>query len=109
MKAHYGQYLRRVLQYLRPYRKLAAASLCLMLIGSAAALLVPWPLKILVDHVLEKHPMPHYLVAMLGSLAADPVTLLVTVVVGGLGIALLTNGLHVLSNYVNTHRTTDRA
>jgi len=48
LKSSYTQYLRRVLQYLRPYWKLAAVSLVLTLLGSGVALLVPWPLKLLV-------------------------------------------------------------
>ncbi|MGA2656604.1 MAG: ABC transporter ATP-binding protein [Verrucomicrobiota bacterium] len=102
MKSPYVKYLRRVLRYLRPYRKLAAASVSLTLLGAAAALLVPWPLQILVDHVLEKRPAAAWMQTLLGPIAKDPISLLFFAVISGLLLALLMNGLHVLNNYVNT-------
>jgi len=91
-----------MLRYLRPYRKLAAASVSLTLLGAAAALLVPWPLQILVDHVLEKRPAAAWMQTLLGPIAKDPISLLFFAVISGLLLALLMNGLHVLNNYVNT-------
>jgi ABC-type multidrug transport system fused ATPase/permease subunit len=102
LKSPYVKYLRRVLRYLRPYRKLAAASVSLTLLGAAAALLVPWPLQILVDHVLEKRPAAAWMQTLLGPIAKDPISLLFFAVISGLLLALLMNGLHVLNNYVNT-------
>jgi ATP-binding cassette, subfamily B, bacterial len=101
VKSSFTKYLPRVLRYLRPYRKLAVVSVMLTILGSAAALMTPWPLKILVDHVLEKNPMPAWL-TMLGPIAKDPIALLLFAVIGGLFVALTLNGLHVLNNYVNT-------
>ena len=43
------KYLRRVLPYLRPYWKLTAVSVALILLGALDSLLAPWPLKYLVD------------------------------------------------------------
>jgi ATP-binding cassette subfamily B protein len=95
-------YLRRVFRYLRPHSKLAVMSLLLMLVGSAAVLLTPWPLKILIDNVLEKHPLHGWLAIVLGPFASNSMDLLLFAVIGGLLVALLTNGLHVLANYINT-------
>jgi len=74
----------------------------LTILSSLAALLTPWPLKIVVDHVLEQHPVPHWLVSLAGSSAQNRIALLMMAVIGGLGVALATNILHVISNYVNT-------
>jgi ABC-type multidrug transport system fused ATPase/permease subunit len=70
--------------------------------SALAALLAPWPLKIVVDNVLGDQPLPARLERLLGAAAASPTELLLVAVLGGLGVALAINALHVLSNYVNT-------
>lgn len=96
------KYVSRVLRYLRPYWKLAAASVLLTILSSLAALLTPWPLKVVVDHVLERHPIAPGLAQVLGPAAGDRGDLLLVAVLAGLALALAVNGLHVLHNYVNT-------
>lgn len=96
------KYIPRALRYLRPYWRLAAISVALILLSSAAALLMPWPLKVLVDNVLEGHPLPPFLAGIFGSGSDVRFTLLVFAVLAGLAIALIDSGLTVLSNYVNT-------
>src|ERR1051326_4223427 len=95
-------YVGRVLGLLRPYSRLAAGSVVLTILCSLAALLIPWPLKIVVDNVLEKHPLPLGVSHFLGQWGAQRGTLLLMAVGGGLIVALATNVLHVISNYVNT-------
>lgn len=95
-------YVTRVLRFLRPYSKLAAGSVLLTMLCSLAALLGPWPLKIVVDNVLEQHPLPGALSHLPGDVSGNRGALLLAVVIGGLVIALATNLLHVVSNYVNT-------
>ena len=73
------KYIPRALRYLRPYWKLAAVSVLLIVVGSLIGLLAPWPLKILIDSVLENHPLPPFLVSFLGSLAKNRFGLLVIV------------------------------
>ena len=46
---------------LAPYWKPLTAAFVVMLAGSAAALLEPWPLKIVFDHVLGSKPPPSWL------------------------------------------------
>jgi ABC-type multidrug transport system fused ATPase/permease subunit len=91
-----------VLRFLQPYSRLAAGSAMLTVFCSLAALLIPWPLKIVVDNVLEQHPLPGGLSHLLGHLGVNRGTLLLVAVIGGLIVALATNLLHVVSNYVNT-------
>jgi ABC-type multidrug transport system fused ATPase/permease subunit len=74
----------------------------LTILSSLAALLTPWPLKVVVDHVLERHPIAPGLAQVLGPAAGDRGDLLLVAVLAGLALALAVNGLHVLHNYVNT-------
>ncbi len=96
------RFVPRVLPYLRPYWKLAVASLIITLVVTAVSLLSPWPLKILLDNVLGKDPLPTILGLPLGPLAQDRFSLLVLVVLFGLGLTLAENALGVVSNYVHT-------
>src|SRR3954454_22988983 len=95
------KYFPRVLRYLRPYWPLAVFAVALIVVGGLTDLLSPWPLKVLVDHALGDHPAPPWLAALVGS-ATERHSLLIVAVVSGLVIALLHNGLAVISNYVNT-------
>ena len=45
-KAYDARLMRRLLRYLRPYRKRAAGSVALILLGAAFSLLLPWPLSL---------------------------------------------------------------
>ncbi len=96
------KYVVRTVRYLRNYRGLATASVVITVLSSLSALLAPWPLKIVVDHVLEKHPLPAGIARVFGIFGTDPGTLLAMAIVAATGVALLVNGLHVLSNYANT-------
>jgi ATP-binding cassette subfamily B protein len=92
----------RVLRYLLPYWQLAAASVLLTILSAGVALLLPWPLKILVDNVLGNQPAPPPLDRFLGLLGLDKMQFLAIAVISGVTFALLENGLLVLSNYVTT-------
>ena len=48
----------KLIPYSRPQRGGLALVMLLMLIGVALDTLKPWPLKLLVDHVLEGEPLP---------------------------------------------------
>ena len=49
---------RSVRSYLRPYWRVFAWALTQVLFISALELLKPWPLKIIIDHVLANNPLP---------------------------------------------------
>lgn len=95
-------YFRRVLHYLKPYWKLAAGSVVLIVLGALAGLLVPWPLKILFDHVLADRPLTGPLAWVLGPLHLGRTGLLLFAVLGGVVVTLVQHGLTVFDNYVNT-------
>ena len=70
-------------------------------VGSVAiGLLLPWPLKIVVDSVLGSRPLPDVLNDSFGGV--DRVTLLILAVLAGLTFTLLVNGLSVAMSYLNT-------
>jgi ATP-binding cassette subfamily B protein len=96
------KYFWRVLHYLRPYWKLACGSVIITIASVAAGLLMPWPLKLLVDNVLGNEPIPTVLSGLAASGGHDRTVLLAVIVVIGLVVTLLVNVLDVLENYVNT-------
>ena len=100
--SQFGRLVPRVLKYLKPYSRLAAGSILATVLGVLVSLLTPWPLKVLVDYVLEKNPMPPWLLAVTGWVGADRVSLLFLAVFAGLAVVVLHNGLTVWQSYLNT-------
>ncbi|HTL29776.1 MAG TPA: ABC transporter ATP-binding protein [Tepidisphaeraceae bacterium] len=96
------KYFARVLRYLKPYWKLAAISVVGILLLGGLGLLAPWPLQILLDNVFAKQPLPQWAQHILGDAAHNRFTLMVIAVVGGFLIALLTNAITVVNQYVDT-------
>ncbi|NIR61905.1 MAG: ABC transporter ATP-binding protein, partial [Gammaproteobacteria bacterium] len=66
------------------------------------ALLVPWPLKLVVDNVLQAQPLPDALGDVFGWLAGNRSSLLVVAVAGGALVTFVHNALGVAEKYVNT-------
>src|SRR5688572_12012185 len=95
------EYFPRVVRYLKPYWPLATLLGVLIALGGAAQLLAPWPLKVLVDHVLGNHPLPDWMALLLGSESSRSALLFFTVI-AGLVVALVHNVLNVADNYVQT-------
>jgi len=95
------RYWRRVLRYMRPYWPVALAAVVGSLTATAAGLLTPWPMKILVDSVLGSEPLPRVL-QPLGLTAFSKASLLAVVVVGGFALAAATNVVTVVTGYVTT-------
>ena len=96
------QYLTRVLPYLRPYRKLAFLLVVCTVLVSLVGLLSPWPLKVVIDHVLESQPAPPVLAYFLSWADQSPLTLLLLAVGAGLLITLGEHGLSVAISHVKT-------
>jgi ABC-type multidrug transport system fused ATPase/permease subunit len=93
---------RRALKYVRPYWPFAGGAALGTVLLSVAGLLTPWPIKIVVDSVLQDEPLPGILQPSAGGLLDQKVTLLVLTVVVGFGITLFIHGLSVLTEYLNT-------
>jgi ATP-binding cassette subfamily B protein len=94
--------LRRAARYVLPHKRLAALSVLLLVCASLVSLLLPWPLKLIVDSVLGGQPLPGFLTAALPDPADQRVALLAVLVVGGLLLKVFQDALTVVDNYVNT-------
>jgi ATP-binding cassette subfamily B protein/subfamily B ATP-binding cassette protein MsbA len=68
------------------------------LAASALAALQPWPMKLLVDHVLGRDPLPGWRRTLFAafSLEASPARLLLLIVTAGLGLFALNSVLEVV-------------
>src|ERR1051326_1073269 len=96
------RFLPRILKYVRPYKRLAAFSVLITAVAALITLLMPWPLKILIDNVIQNAPGPQIVVAVRNLVGGSRIMLLLAVVTGGFLITLTGGTLNVLSNYVNT-------
>jgi ABC-type multidrug transport system fused ATPase/permease subunit len=96
------RYFRRALRYLRPYSRLAAASSVVLVAAALVGLLAPWPLKIVIDHVLGHQPLPHWMTRLLGRAATSPTLLIAAAVIAGFLINFLGDALTVLDSFLNT-------
>lgn len=78
--------LRRLLAYAAPHRRAFVIIGLLTLLSSALAALQPWPVKLLVDHVLGSVPVPAALQSVFRVLHLSPTAsaLLIVIVLGGL-------------------------
>jgi ABC-type multidrug transport system fused ATPase/permease subunit len=94
------QTLGRVLTYLRRYTRLAILSVAVTLMAVGVGLLLPWPVKIVIDNVLGSQPIPDVLAPWFAG--ADRVPLLAAAVTAGLSFALLSNVLAVATSYLKT-------
>ncbi|HMB93251.1 MAG TPA: ABC transporter ATP-binding protein [Rhodothermales bacterium] len=95
-------HLIRVFPYLRPYWKLAVLSIVFTILVAFVGLLAPWPLKIVIDHVLESQPLPDFLAPLLGWAPDGSIKLLIFAVVAGLLITFFQHGISVAISYINT-------
>ncbi len=93
--------LARVTPYLT--RRWRDGLLAFLLVGACSllGLLTPWPLKILIDNVLQGQPLPRFL-ASFGDTTANPVPLLVATIVAGFLLSMVQNTVEILNKYVQT-------
>lgn len=86
--------IRRVIPYLRPYMWPFLFALAQVFLISACELLKPWPLKLIIDHVLSDKPLPWGFEG-----AFDKAAVLLITCLGLVLIYLLLGGLTVLNNF----------
>src|SRR5262245_28558796 len=96
----HSRYALRVFPYLKPYWRLSVLACLGIVLAGLTALLIPWPLQIVVDNVLGNRPLPHTLQVILGPAADRRGLLLVIVVAAGLLITLIHNAISVLNSYL---------
>jgi ATP-binding cassette, subfamily B, bacterial len=90
--------LPRTWPYLRPYWKLGALSVTLMLLGSVATLAQPWPLATMIDFVTGRRPKASFL--LFG--AHDKYTVLAIAAVAGFAVVVIAHGLTVVNSYLDS-------
>src|SRR5579871_3382207 len=90
------KYLPRVLVYLKPHWRLGVFSVVLIVLGSLAGLLTPWPMKILIDSAIGKVPLSGPLAPALKPIAGNHFGLLMFAVLAGLACTALQNAMSVL-------------
>jgi ATP-binding cassette subfamily B protein/subfamily B ATP-binding cassette protein MsbA len=84
-----------VFGYLRPYRVSFGASLLLVAVNAALEIAKPWPLKVVVDHVLGTKPLGGVLAALGGGASAEALLLGACAGLLALQIALALLGVHL--------------
>ena len=89
----------RVFPYLRPYRRLMVLAIVFMLLSAAVSLAAPWPLAFLVDSALGDRRAPEILGKFAGTTPSSRILFAVLV---GLFLTLVSNGVSILSSYVQT-------
>jgi ATP-binding cassette subfamily B protein/subfamily B ATP-binding cassette protein MsbA len=89
---------RRLLRYAAADGRGLALIAAVTLLGSACALLQPWPMQLLVDHVLGREPVPGPLARVLEVLPGGSTArgLLACLVLAGLGVFALTSAADVV-------------
>src|SRR5215510_804399 len=89
------------LSFLRPHRGRVALILILLLTQIGLAALQPWPLKIVIDYVLDGNPLPaplnHWAAALVGTRA---IALLILFVAAGALIEVLNQVVTALATQV---------
>lgn len=87
----------RLLRYAAPYRAQFAGLAVMTLLTSGVAALQPWPMKLVVDHVLGSAPLPGWLTSTLAGLGlpGKPLVVLALGAVGGLVLFGLSSALEV--------------
>src|SRR5262245_24324361 len=85
--------IRWTLSFVRPYRHRVSIILVLLLAEVGLTALQPWPLKIVIDFVLEGRPIPEPLAGWLRALhGGDALMMLVVFAIAGVALQI--------SNYV---------
>src|SRR5205814_8161423 len=87
------KHLPGMLKYLWPYKKLAVFSALITGVGALLALLAPWPLKILIDNVIQHSPGPGIVVRLTNATGGNQITLMVVIVAAGLALTILAGAL----------------
>ncbi len=60
-KRSFVSLMRLAIQFSRPYRRYVWIILFAMLVETLVGLAAPWPLKIIIDNVVDQHPLPGWL------------------------------------------------
>lgn len=84
--------------YLRPHRRALAAAAAGMSLRAGVLLLIPWPLKFIIDSVLFRHPLPAWMASWLPDPVLHRVALLDALAVIMIALGLLDMLLAIVGN-----------
>jgi ABC-type multidrug transport system fused ATPase/permease subunit len=91
----------RLLPYVRPYKWPMALVLAIQLIYTGLGLLEPWPMKLLIDNGISRHPLPEWLTQIFPFLASGGgATIIISAVASILVLRVLYILLDVGGDYV---------
>src|SRR5207253_7019593 len=93
---------RQMVELLRPHWKTMSLALAAVLGETVTDLLEPWPLKIVVDNLLQSKPLPSWLAGIVSHLGQDKVAVLNFAVVSVALIAIV----GAISSYTEKYLTT---
>ena len=88
---------------LRPHWKAMTMAFVAVAIGSAMDLLEPWPIKIVLDYLLQSKPMPDWMVAVVAWIGSGRLAILNFAVAGVAAIAVIS----AISSYIEDYLTTN--
>ncbi len=97
---HVFRHAIRMLPFLRPHRRLAIGSASMIGFAALFGLAGPWPLALVIDTILGRQHLPTVVRSLLAGLGTDEVIALI--VLAGLLLTVLSQGLGVIEAYVNT-------
>ena len=87
-------------ELVRPYHHWIAVILSAMLIETATSIAAPWPLKVVIDSVVGTHPLPSWLVRLLGdSVAGSKMSIAAAAALAVVTIAVLNAVASYIDNY----------
>src|SRR5262249_45508089 len=89
---------------LRPYRAWLAIVLLALLVETAMNLAAPWPLKIALDSAVGRHPLPAWILRLVGRRSVDDGVLIAAGAAAGLAIIGLVGSIaKYLEHYYTEH------
>ncbi len=93
----------RIVDLLRPHWK--AMTLALLSVGGVAAtdLLDPWPIKIVLDYVLQSRPVPGWLIGLVSQAGGDKLAILNLALTAVVGVAVAGAVSSYLQNHLTVH------
>ncbi len=87
---------------IRPYWKPLLVAFAAMLLETAAGLMQPWPLKVVLDSVIGHHPLPHFLDGLHDVLGRHKTGTIAVAAVATVAIALLNSVASYFDSYLTT-------
>ncbi|MFZ3216594.1 MAG: ABC transporter ATP-binding protein [Candidatus Acidiferrales bacterium] len=95
--------LKLIRELVRPYRKVLSLVLVAMLVQTASTLAMPWPLKVILDSVVGRHPLPHWLARAMAPFVANGGRMRMATVAAAALVVIAAIG--ALASYVQNYYT----